>query len=312
MKQIDLNQLKVLRVLLEVKNTREAARRLNTSQPAVSRSLANLRVLLDDPLFIRCPNGLEPTPRSLELALSLPLALDGLMDTVFGVKAFDPQTFSGKVTIALNGSIAQWLGPVLIEQITQKAPKIKVLLANWQYSSVQQLLDGEVQIGVNYFPLESSKQLIQRKIGEDQFVVITRKGHPLRKHIIEPVDFGAYPMAFHFMQDWNDDVIHSIESLKEFNVEPYIQLRSSHLSVILQALKRTDMLLPCSLYMAKALGTDYRIYEISEKITQPNSDFAMLISTKMQKSPLILWLQKEISQCVQDILFAPAAGDCSV
>lgn len=52
---VDLNLLVVLKALLEERNTTKAAERLAMSQPAVSRALARLRLLYDDPLLIRTP-----------------------------------------------------------------------------------------------------------------------------------------------------------------------------------------------------------------------------------------------------------------
>ncbi|WP_461536010.1 LysR family transcriptional regulator [Spongorhabdus nitratireducens] len=60
----DLNLLPVLHVLLEERNVTRAAGRLNLTQPAISRNLARLRQLFNDPLFTRTPKGLAPTPRA--------------------------------------------------------------------------------------------------------------------------------------------------------------------------------------------------------------------------------------------------------
>ena len=46
---VDLNLLVVLKALLEERNTTKAAERLAMSQPVVSRALARLRLLYDDP-----------------------------------------------------------------------------------------------------------------------------------------------------------------------------------------------------------------------------------------------------------------------
>ncbi|MEF1305449.1 LysR family transcriptional regulator, partial [Vibrio owensii] len=57
----DYNLLKVLRVLLETRNTKQAAERLNLSQSAVSHALSRLRETFDDALFVRERYGLVPT-----------------------------------------------------------------------------------------------------------------------------------------------------------------------------------------------------------------------------------------------------------
>ncbi|MGL1259095.1 LysR family transcriptional regulator [Vibrio parahaemolyticus] len=59
--QLDLNLLKVFIVLAEEQKTVLAAKRLNMTQPAVSRALSRLRQHFNDELFVRTRHGLKPT-----------------------------------------------------------------------------------------------------------------------------------------------------------------------------------------------------------------------------------------------------------
>ena len=43
-----------------------AARTLNVTQPALSKTLARLRRYFDDPLFVRVSLRMEPTPKALQ------------------------------------------------------------------------------------------------------------------------------------------------------------------------------------------------------------------------------------------------------
>lgn len=55
MLQFDYNLLNTLEVLLEEQSVTSAASRLHLSQSAVSKQLAKLREVFDDPLFERTP-----------------------------------------------------------------------------------------------------------------------------------------------------------------------------------------------------------------------------------------------------------------
>ncbi|WP_420871011.1 LysR family transcriptional regulator [Herbaspirillum rubrisubalbicans] len=63
----DLNLLVALDVLLEEGSAASAARRLNISAPAMSRTLSRIREVFGDPILVRSGRGLAPTPRALEL-----------------------------------------------------------------------------------------------------------------------------------------------------------------------------------------------------------------------------------------------------
>ena len=61
---IDLNLLVVFDLLYQEQNTQRVALRLGITQPAVSHALKRLRLLLNDELFERTSQGLQPTPRA--------------------------------------------------------------------------------------------------------------------------------------------------------------------------------------------------------------------------------------------------------
>ncbi len=64
----DLNLLTLFEVVLRERHVGRAAARLNLSPSAVSHGLKRLRLLLNDPLFLRTPKGVVPTARAAQLA----------------------------------------------------------------------------------------------------------------------------------------------------------------------------------------------------------------------------------------------------
>src|SRR3970282_2621361 len=73
----DLNLLVTLDVLLSEGSVVRAARRLQLSASAMSRSLAHLREVTGDPLLVRAGRGLVPPPRALELRDRVRQVVDG-------------------------------------------------------------------------------------------------------------------------------------------------------------------------------------------------------------------------------------------
>ncbi|MEH6452547.1 MAG: LysR family transcriptional regulator, partial [Psychromonas sp.] len=76
--KVDLNLLKALNALLKERHVGRAAESVHVSQSAMSHSLAKLRVLFSDPLFIRHAKGLTPTPFSEKLLLNVPKLMDNI------------------------------------------------------------------------------------------------------------------------------------------------------------------------------------------------------------------------------------------
>src|SRR3569832_1018995 len=89
-KDIDLNLLRVFDAVLRERSVTAASARLALTQPAVSNALARLRALFDDPLFVRTPSGMEPTPFGRGLAAPVRQALALLESALAHGPGFDP------------------------------------------------------------------------------------------------------------------------------------------------------------------------------------------------------------------------------
>ena len=72
---IDLNQLVLFHQLMVERRVSKVADNLNLTQPAVSNSLAKLRRLFGDELFLRTSSGMVPTPFAEQLAEPVGYAL---------------------------------------------------------------------------------------------------------------------------------------------------------------------------------------------------------------------------------------------
>jgi DNA-binding transcriptional LysR family regulator len=90
--ELDLNLLVVFNQLLQQRRVSKVAEHLGVSQPAVSNSLAKLRKLLGDELFLRTPQGMQPTPYADQLAESVSYALAMIHSGLNQRSSFEPAT----------------------------------------------------------------------------------------------------------------------------------------------------------------------------------------------------------------------------
>ena len=77
-KTLDLNLLKVFDAVMEERSVLRASQKVALSQSAVSHSLARLREMLEDDLFVRTATGMQPTARALTMAPQVREALRSL------------------------------------------------------------------------------------------------------------------------------------------------------------------------------------------------------------------------------------------
>jgi DNA-binding transcriptional LysR family regulator len=87
----DLNLLIVFDALMAERNVTRAAQRIGIGQPAMSYSLARLRELFGDDLFIRTTGAMQPTNRAFELSEPIARILADIREEVLTDREFRPE-----------------------------------------------------------------------------------------------------------------------------------------------------------------------------------------------------------------------------
>ncbi|OLQ92114.1 LysR family transcriptional regulator [Vibrio panuliri] len=126
MKNTDLNLVPIFVAIFEEQNLSKAALRLDISQPAVSKALARLRDIYDEPLFHRSPNGVEPTAFASDIYPAMVAALKNFTSTLSASRDFDPSIANKTFSIACVTVASYQLIPQLFKQIRQIAPHISL------------------------------------------------------------------------------------------------------------------------------------------------------------------------------------------
>ncbi|WP_114764595.1 LysR family transcriptional regulator [Vibrio rhodolitus] len=126
MKNTDLNLVPIFVAIYEEQNLSKAAVRLEISQPAVSKALARLRDIYDEPLFHRSPNGVEPTAFAMDIYPAMGAALKNFTSTLSASRDFDPSIANKTFSIACVSVASYELMPQLFKQIRQIAPHISL------------------------------------------------------------------------------------------------------------------------------------------------------------------------------------------
>src|SRR5579862_4061125 len=110
---IDLNLLRVFDVLMEERSVTRTGARLGLTQSAVSHALNRLRYHLDDELFQRNANGMQPTRRALEIGPSLHVALSQLQSALTRVD-FDPEVSEQRFEVMAGAYACAVLMPAVV------------------------------------------------------------------------------------------------------------------------------------------------------------------------------------------------------
>lgn len=177
-KNFDLQLLECFEALMREHSVSRAAERMGLSQPAISESLARLRDRFDDPLLVRGREGMQPTPRALELAPRIHDIAERLRALSAGAESFDPATCGTRFRLATSDYSQFLLMPRLTEVLAEKADGVSVDVLPVNIRRVEEALDlGEIDLAVAYFT-DPPQTLKRRPLFGEHYVGVARKGHP--------------------------------------------------------------------------------------------------------------------------------------
>jgi len=177
---IDLNLLVVFDAIMRDRSVTRAGQRLGLSQPAMSHALTRLRHILKDELFVRSPNGMVPTPRAEQLATPIRTALEGLQQSLEPIE-FEPAKATATFRIAVDNYAAIVLVAPIAEAVARMAPGVTLDFRPSGTLNLPELLDrSELHLAIGP-PGIPGERFSLRRLLQDQFVVVHRKGHPAAK-----------------------------------------------------------------------------------------------------------------------------------
>src|SRR4051794_39988268 len=119
---LDERLLRLFDVLYATRSVSRAATTLGQAQPTVSIWLGRLREELKDPLFVRTPGGMVPTPRADELIGTVRSAIELLHRLTETPAAYDPGQDDRRFRICMTDASHITLLPELLAEFRGRAP----------------------------------------------------------------------------------------------------------------------------------------------------------------------------------------------
>ena len=125
-RQIDLNLLRLLLKIHEVRSVSKAGAEFGLSQPASSNALARLREMLGDPLFVRSRAGMTPTTYTETIVPQVARHLEGLFEVLQSSPVFDPGSSQEVFHLSLSDLGESVFLPRLVQHVFRLAPGVRL------------------------------------------------------------------------------------------------------------------------------------------------------------------------------------------
>lgn len=175
---LDIQHLRVLDVLLHEHSLTRAAKVLDVTQPALSKTLARLRRYFDDPLFVRVSHRMEPTPKALALAKPVGAVLEQMRALRGEHVAFDPQVSTRTFQFCVVDAGVIKLLPPLINRVTQEAPHVRLRVVQLDGEHLESWLEtGTIDFAMGSFP-SLVKGIRRQYLWTEEYVSVVNRDHP--------------------------------------------------------------------------------------------------------------------------------------
>ena len=297
LRDIDLNLLRVFDAVYRQRNGSRAADALVLTQPAASHALTRLRLLLKDPLFVRAPGGVQPTPKADQLAQAVRAALGTLEEALNESAGFDPARSRKAFRIHMSDIGEGRFLPPLMLALRERAPAVRIETLPLPRGEITDALDsGRIDFAFGFLPSVKDTQQVQ--LLKDCYVVLLRKGHPFtrRRRKAMPLMERLRELEFVAVRTHAD----TLRILQLSQLQDRLRLTTEHFMVLPDIVRDTDLavIMPRNIARGFAREGGYAIVEPEF----PLRDFTVSLhwSRRFEAEPGNRWLRALIEELFKE------------
>ncbi len=172
----DPKLLRLFDVLYNCRSVTRAAEQLGQSQPTISIWLARLREQLNDPLFVRTPGGMAPTPRADQLIGPCREVLESLRRLTASEPQFIAATAQRRFRLCVSDASHITLLPRILNHLRSHAPGIRLEAARIDGNTESALESGEADLAIGFVPWLGGG-MYQQVLFEQDWVCLSNPKH---------------------------------------------------------------------------------------------------------------------------------------
>lgn len=259
----DLNLLLALDALLDEGSVIGAARRMNLSPPAMSRTLSRIREALADPVFVQVGRKLMPTPRALALREQVRMAVEQATQVFEPGTGIDLKSLDRRFSVrATDEFVSIHLGPLLGAMATDMPRAMLRFSPEEDDVDEEALRSGRIDLFISA-SRKLGPEIRVQSLFTTTFVGVARMHHPVFDDEITPERLTRWE---HINVSRRGKAIGPIDAaLEEQGLRRHVALVVPSPYTALFALQDSDLLLPLPRHLASsalAAGLSIRLFEL--------------------------------------------------
>ena len=292
LRAIDLNLLPVLDALLRLHNATRAGAEVGLSQPVMSRALARLRALLDDPLLVRGPGGTVLSPRAETLREPLAVLLEQLR-VLLVPPAFDPCGERRVLRLAMTDAHAELLFAPLVRRVADEAPGVVLEWVPVSPGLPDRMRAGELDLAFALDTTPLPRGAASEPLLQDRLAVVTRRAHPCGGRWTM-LDYTRYPSVV--VSLLGDQASEIDAELAAAGVTRSIAAIVPTFRAAAEIVARTDSVTTISRAFAERLAETLDLALLEPPLRQSRLGVVVVWAEHRTHDPVLVWLRRILRQ----------------
>ncbi len=169
--------LQLFDMLYTTRSVTRTAEQLGQSQPTISIWLGRLREQLHDPLFVRTPTGMAPTPQADSLIGPCREVLESLRRLTAWESDFVPATAQRRFRLCVSDASHITLLPRVLGYLRAEAPGVRLEAARIDGNTERALESGEADLAIGFVPWLGGG-IYQQVLFPQDWVCLSSPRHP--------------------------------------------------------------------------------------------------------------------------------------
>jgi DNA-binding transcriptional LysR family regulator len=295
---IDLNLLVLFQRLMAERRVSKVAEGLGLTQPAVSNSLAKLRRLFNDELFLRTPSGMVPTPFAEQLAQPVGQALALIHGGLNQQQRFDPASERRAMTIGMTDIGEIVFLPSLVQRLSREAPGITLsTVRNAAVNLRDDMESGKVDLAIGLLP-QLKAGFFQRRLFRQRYVCLFRNGHALDRRRLTLADFQAAEHLVVVAAGTGHGQVD--ERIRRAGITRVVRLTVPHFVGVGHILQSTDLVATVTERLAQQLAEPFGLTYRAHPVALPEIGINAFWHAKAHRSPANQWLRRVVFELFAD------------
>ncbi|RCS21779.1 LysR family transcriptional regulator [Phyllobacterium salinisoli] len=297
LRSFDLNLLVAFDALIQERNVTRAATRLKIRQPAMSHSLATLRVLLQDELFVRVGQTMQPTARAHLLAPRVRLALQHMQDVLHWEESFDPAVQQRTFRLGFSSELELLVMPELAVVLRRVAPGLKLLGRPIADGEVHDLLDnGAIDVAVGCFDYSASRHRGRKLFDQSLACCFNRDLLDLEV----PIGTDAYLLTEHALISLNNTLQGCLDNaLGRAQAQLNVVLAGSEFLTLFAAASAAPLITTVPNRLASRYGPMFGLTTSPVPLDLDIPPVSMIWSAQSDRDPAVTWLREWIERIIE-------------